>query len=60
MFFNFVNWEKIFIIMANGSMDSETEWVNYIFQIKAHTMVSLIMEEHRDMVDFAIQMEIFI
>lgn len=60
MFSNFVKWEKIFIIMVSGNTDREMELVNYIFLIKAHTTVSLIMEKRKDMVDFAIQMEIFI
>lgn len=60
MFFNFVNWEKIFTTMASGKMDSEMEWANYIFPIKVHTMVNLIMEKRKDMVDFVIRMGIFI
>lgn len=60
MFFSFANWEKIFIIMASGKTDNEMGWANYIFLIKAHTTVSLIMEKHKDTVDFVIQMGIFI
>lgn len=60
MFYNFVSLERTFIIMVNGSMDNVMELVNYTSPIKVPIMENSIMAEQKDMVDFAIRMEIFI
>lgn len=60
MFYNFVSLERTFIIMVNGSMDNAMELVNYTSPIKVPIMENSIMAEQKDMVGFAIQMEIFI